>query len=81
MDTKKIFKGKKQIQYGVTHAELRKNILLICHTGNMGSSIQKDVNPNLKHLGFPTINILKKKFEVIDENGAPDYMYTLKLKI
>lgn len=56
-------------------------ILSIEHTGNMGNSIKTSVDPNLKHIGLPTISELKDIYEVIEERGSPDYYYSIEFDI
>lgn len=72
-------------KYGFTEVSVKKvgakRILQISHGGNMGNDIKRSVDPNLKQLGFPAIAKLKKMFDCIEEDGSPDYMYTLKLDV
>ena len=70
------------ISYGFTHAKLnkKKNELYITHNGNMGNRIS-DVNKNLYNMGIPTIEYLKMVFDVVKEDGSPDYSYGITFKI
>ena len=80
-DLKKVFHDNKRIGLGFTEAELLRNKLRITHAGNMGNSIKDSVNPNLKRLGLPPIEKLKKMYPVIKETGSPDYMYSIEFDI
>lgn len=60
---------------GLTHVKIHGGLIEITHCGNMGSSIERNVSPNLKELGIPTIEELKKTNKVIEEEGSPDYIY------
>jgi len=80
------FKDDNIINKGLTTislSELGKStkILSIEHSGNMGNSIERSVNPNLKRIGLPTISELKDIYEVIDERGSPDYYYSIEFDI
>lgn len=66
---------------GLTNVELKNNILTITHTGNMGNSIERSVNPNLKLINIESIEELKNKYTLISEEGCPDYLYQIKFKI
>ena len=66
---------------GFTKIIIKNNILSITHGGNMGDSIERSVDPNLEMIGFPTIEELKKKYEVIEEEGSPDYFWSIEFKI
>lgn len=77
MKVKKGFKA----QYGFTKIHYNNEGLLISHGGNMGNSIIHSVDPNLAKLGFPSIEEMKKTYEVIKEEGWPDYMWSILFKI
>ncbi len=62
---------------GFTEIKIKQNQLTITHNGNMGNSIERSVDPNLKICGFPTIKELKKHFQLIKEEGDPDYSYNI----
>jgi hypothetical protein len=53
-------------------------ILSVEHSGNMGNSIKRSVDPNLKRIELPTIEELKSIYEVIEERGSPDYYYSIE---
>lgn len=65
---------------GFTEAKLRKNSLIITHRGNMGNDISS-VNENLTILDLPSIESLKENFEVLYEDGFPDYLYKIEIKL
>lgn len=65
---------------GCTGVSEGKSHLLIIHAGNMGASIAKNVDPDLKHMGFPSVAKLKKTHKVLSEEGSPDYLWKLSLK-
>lgn len=81
MNFKSMFGENKVLRYGFTTAELRNNILVIGHGGNMGNTIERSVNPNLNAMGIPSIEKLKKEFNVTYEDGSPDYLYVIRFKI
>lgn len=66
---------------GFTIINKRNNHLFITHNGNMGNSIEKSVNPNLKILGFPTVFNLKRMFPVYKEQGSPDYSWYISFTL
>lgn len=78
---KDAFKNGRPIRIGLTSAELKGNKLIITHNGNMGNSIEKSVNPNLKIMGIPDIDKLKNKFKVVKEKGSPDYSYKIEFNL
>lgn len=78
---KSVFKNENRIMFGLTEAILKGDELTVTHKGNMGNSISKNVNPNLEKIGLPTINELKKKFDVKLEEGSPDYMYKITFEL
>jgi hypothetical protein len=82
-DVDKRFKNLKnhRITVGFTKIDYHYNKLEISHGGNMGNSIEKSVNPNLKLVQFPTIEELKESFEVLYEDGSPDYYYLIIFNI
>ena len=75
-----LFAANKTLHTGFTTAELKNKVLIITHMGNMGNTIERSVNPNLRMMGLPSIEKLKEDCEVILEDGSPDYMYEIKLK-
>lgn len=64
-------------QYGFTEVKETENSLKISHDGNMGNSIERSVDPNLKHLGYGSIKYLKKLYRKFKEEGSPDYAYSI----
>lgn len=74
-------KNKNKKSYGFTTVEKDVNFLTITHNGNMGNSIERSVNSNLKELGYKSIEELKNMYNCILESGSPDYMYKIKFKI
>ena len=78
---KSVFKNENRIMFGLTEAILKGDELTVTHKGNMGNTISKNVNPNLEKIGLPTINELKKKFDVKLEEGSPDYMYKITFEL
>ena len=79
----KIFENTDVINVGFTTIAFsptskKRHILSIEHSGNMGNSIQRSVNPNIQRIGLPTISDLKDIYNVIDEKGSPDYYYSIK---
>lgn len=80
-EIQQLFSKNKQISRGLTKVELKNGELKITHTGNMGNSIVKSVDPNLNNIGLPSISELKKSYSVLREMGHPEYLYILKLKI
>lgn len=70
---------------GLTDIAVRKSgpkrILRITHSGNMGNTIERSVDPNIEKIGFPKIKQLKKMFDVINEEGDPDYYYSIEFDI
>lgn len=77
------FKHSKNFQHsvGFTTAIYKSGTLTIAHNGNMGNSVERSVNPNLKLMNIETIQELKNKYKLISEFGSPDYAYTIKFKI
>ena len=71
------------IHVGFTSVKLdkKREVLTISHNGNMGNTIKHSVDPNLKMVGVPSIAMLKLTYQVIEENGSPDYSYMIKFKI
>lgn len=71
------------IKIGFTSAKLdkKREFLTITHNGNMGNSIERSVDLNLRMVGVPSIAMLKLTYQVIEEKGSPDYSYTIKFKI
>ena len=65
---------------GFTHFYLRKDILIVAHAGNMGGTI-KNVDKNVKLMGLGSVQKLKDEFELILEEGTPDYYYELKVRL
>lgn len=76
---------------GTTEVSVRKagakKILRIADIGSMGFPTNDDLgggkklDANLKRICFPSIKELKKKFDVVKEDGNPDNAYTLDLDI
>lgn len=60
---------------GLTYVKIQGDLIEITHCGNMGSTIKRNVDPNLKKVDLPTIEELKKTNKVIEEDGSPDYIY------
>jgi len=78
------FEKSNVIHVGLTTVSLLEDtakILNVEHAGNMGNSIERSVNPNLNRIGLPTISELKDIYEVIDEQGSPDYYYSIEFDI
>ena len=65
----------KELHYGLTEVREDENTLEISHNGNMGNSIVRSVNPNLKELGYGSIASLKQLYKEYKEEGGPDYSY------
>ena len=65
---------------GFTHLEVTKDFYYVTHSGNMGNSVTKSVNPNLTVMGYPTIATMKRKSKEWVEQGNPDYCYQLIVK-
>ena len=70
-------------QLGLTTIALSPNsktrsIFSIEHLGSLGSTVEKNINPNLKRQGFPTIEELKEIYEVIEERGSPESYYSIE---
>ena len=80
------FKESNILNVGLTTISLSElgkttKIFSIEHSGNIGNSITRSVNPNLKRVGLPTISELKDIYEVIEERGSPDYYYSIEFDI
>lgn len=73
--------GKKKIRDGLGGVELKGNTLKVSWMGNMGNSIEKNVDPMLQRLGLPLVQDLKNNFPRHKEEGSPDYAYSLELKL
>lgn len=56
--------GKTQI--GLTSLQWGMGSLEISHSGNMGNTIMRSVDPNLENIGFPSIEDLRATFRVIE---------------
>lgn len=67
----------KILQYGFTEIKETENSLKISHCGNSGNTIEGSVNPNLKQLGYGSIKYLKKLYRKFEEEGSPDYAYSI----
>lgn len=80
-EIQELFTDGKTVHRGLTDVKLKGNILTISHSGNMGNSITRSVDPNINALGLPTIAELKKQYKVVLEDGSPDYMYTIKFDL
>jgi hypothetical protein len=57
---KEIFTNGRTVHRGLTDVQVKDNVLTISHSGNMGNSITRSVDPNINSLGLPTIAELKK---------------------
>lgn len=79
--------GKKDADFNCGLTSIRRerfssfSTLTIQHAGNMGSSIERSVDPNLKIAKLPSIKELKEIFPTFSESGSPDYFYIIKFKI
>ena len=67
----------KSIRYGLTTVYFKKTETIIYHGGNMDSTIDRCVRPDVDQL-FGT-GAFDKIREVAEESGSPDYIYTLIL--
>lgn len=68
------FKKSNILNVGLTTISLSElgkttKIFSIEHSGNMGNSIARSVNPNLKKVGLPTISELKDIYDVNRRKG------------
>jgi hypothetical protein len=54
--------------------------LEISYRGNMGSSIERSVDPILKSNKIPSIEELKRKFPNFAESGSPSYSWSIIFK-
>lgn len=54
--------------------------LCVHYGGNMGASVERNVNPMLKKKGLPSVDELKKKYSDWAESGSPDYMWSIVFK-
>lgn len=54
--------------------------IIISHGGNMGNSISS-VNENLKILGLPSVEELRKGFPDAVESGSPDYSWSFVIPL
>jgi len=60
-------------RYGVTYATIKDGVMIVTHTGNMGST-KKNVENNLeKMLNMNPYNT----FKILVEEGSPDYLYNV----
>lgn len=57
-----------------------KKILIIKHSGNMGNSIERSVDPNVERLLKLNIKNLKNIYKY-NESGSPDYYYNIEFKL
>lgn len=73
---------KHTLRFGFTEVRIVGRLLTIQHDGNSGNTIE-NVNANLKSMGFPTIEKLKKSFvlNLLGEIGSPDYSYSITFHI
>jgi hypothetical protein len=80
-EIKELFTNGRTVHRGLTDVNVSDNTLTISHSGNMGNSITRSVDPNINSLGLPTISDLKKQYKVISEEGSPDYLYTIEFDL
>jgi len=71
---------KTNISFGLTSVEETDKFLSVSHNGNMGNTIERSVNPNLKQMGFQSIAKMKAIYPKFKETGSPDYSYFIKFK-
>jgi len=76
-DIKSVMKNGTVLDSGFTHIYLKGRELKIVHNGNMGNSIERSVDPNLKSAGIPSVKELKQIYKVKKEKGSPDYSWTI----
>ena len=69
------------IKVGFTSVQLLNNILNISHSGNMGNTIERSIDPNLAILKLPSIQEIKEVLKDYIEEGSPDYFYSISFKI
>ncbi len=55
--------------------------LLVEYRGNMGSTIDRAVNPMLAELGVPSVEELKIIGNSWTETGSPDYQWELRVTL
>jgi hypothetical protein len=72
-------RGSTIIRYGVTEItiNIKESTIKVYHGGNMGSSLKKDVIPNVEKLfGKGAFRKMREKSKNTKIDGSPDYMYT-----
>jgi hypothetical protein len=55
--------------------------LLVEYRGNMGSTVDREVNLMLSDLGLPSVGELKADYMTLTEWGSPDYQWELRLAL
>jgi hypothetical protein len=53
--------------------------LLVEYRGNMGSTVDREVNQMLDGLGLPSVGELKANYATLVEWGSPDYQWELRI--
>ena len=55
--------------------------MLVEYRGNMGSTVDREVNLMLSDLGLPSVGELKADYMTLTEWGSPDYQWELRLAL
>jgi len=74
--------GKTYRQYlGSVKLKRDRSELLVEYRGNMGSNIDRSVNPMLAVMGLPSVEELKTVGKSWTETGSPDYQWELRVSL